>query len=155
MADTQRAWLTPQAHERLSAELADLLAPGNGDTGTGEDGSIPAQQERKGRIRQIQHLLASAVVGEAPPDDGIAEPGMVLTVRYDDAGDVETFLLGTREAELNDLEVYSPASPLGTALGGARRGEQRSYQVPDGTTVQVTLLDAVPYGRHVEQSIAQ
>lgn len=154
MASTQRAWLTPQAHERLNAELADLLAPGSADAEAGEDGSIPAQQDRKGRIRQIQDLLAVAVVGEAPPDDGVAEPGMVLTVRHDDSAEVETFLLGTREAELNDLEVYSPASPLGTALGGARRGEQRSYQVPDGTTVQVTLLDAVPYGRHVEQSIA-
>jgi hypothetical protein len=29
----------------------------------------------------------------------VAEPDMVLTIRYDDAGDVETFLLGGRGAD--------------------------------------------------------
>ncbi|MBJ7884542.1 transcription elongation factor GreA, partial [Bacillaceae bacterium HSR45] len=32
------------------------------------------------RIRQLESLLRNATVGEAPPDDGIVEPGMVVTV---------------------------------------------------------------------------
>ncbi|MBB4908525.1 GreA/GreB family elongation factor [Actinophytocola algeriensis] len=135
-------WLTPQAHERLRAELSTLLAPG----AVAEEPE--AGRRRAARVREIRELLATAVVGEDPPNDGVAEPGMVLTVRYDDTGDEETFLLGLRDAEDNDLEVYSPASPLGTALTGTRRGEQRAYRVPNGATVRVTLLDAVPYGRH-------
>ncbi|WP_009949925.1 GreA/GreB family elongation factor [Saccharopolyspora erythraea] len=85
---------------------------------------------RRARIREIQELLHDAVVGEAPPDDGVAEPGMVLTVRFDD-GETETFLLGARVgADLNGLAVYSPESPLGAAQPGARQGEQRAYSLP-------------------------
>lgn len=137
-----RVWLTPEAHQRLRAELAALRATRR-----------PGDLERDARIREIQELVANAVVGQDPPDDGVAEPGMVLTVRYDQDADTETFLLGVRgaeDAELGhlDIEVYSPGSPLGMALTGARRGERRSYRIPSGATVEVTLVDAVPYSHH-------
>ncbi len=140
MTSTQRIWLTPQAHSRLQAELTALLAP---DGPLGQDDQFTT---RRARLRQLQDLLNNAVVGEDPPDDGIAEPGMVLTVHYDDTDETETFLLGVRGAEHGDLEVYSPQSPLGAALTGAHQGEQRTYRVPTGATVRVTLLKAVPYG---------
>ncbi|MEB3022748.1 GreA/GreB family elongation factor [[Mycobacterium] crassicus] len=146
MADSQGVWMTQQTKDRLLAELEELSEPHLG-SGT-ED--ISEQQSRQARIHQIHDLLAVAVVGEDPPDDGVAEPGMVLTVRYDD-GDTETFLLGVRDDDQSDMEVYSPQSPLGKAITGARPGEQRSYQVPSGANVTVTLLDAVPYGRHQTQ----
>jgi transcription elongation GreA/GreB family factor len=133
-----RSWLTPQAHHRLRNELTALLAPARGRRD---------DEARNLRIRQISDLLTNAVVGEDPPDDGIAEPGMVLTVRFDDTGETETFLLGVRAAEHGTIEVYSPASPLGAAVNGARRGDQRAYRVPSGATVRVTLLNAVPYSR--------
>ena len=141
-----RTWLTPEAHERLQAELAALRAPAT----TAEDAGVETVHRRAARVRELQELLANAVVGEDPPDDGVAEPGMVLTVRYDDTGEEETFLLGLRDAEQtgDDVEVYSPLSPLGTAVAGARPGEQRSYRVPGGATVRVTLVDAVPYGHY-------
>jgi transcription elongation factor GreA len=75
----------------------------------------------------------------------IAEPGMVLTIRYDDAGETETFLLGRRGADDADITVYSMASPLGRAIVGARPGERRIYSIPDERGVLVTLLEAVPY----------
>ncbi|HUQ55596.1 GreA/GreB family elongation factor [Lentzea sp.] len=134
---TPRVWLSPQAHHRLRNELAALLAPARGRP----------DDENGARIRQINSLLTNAIVGEDPPDDGVAEPGMVLTVRFDDTGETETFLLGARGAEHGAIEVYSPVSPLGAALNGARRGEQRAYRTPSGTTVRVTLLNAVPYGQ--------
>lgn len=146
MTSTDRVWLTPQAHSRLQAELAALLTPDHPSASVGQDDEFTTRQSRQTRIRQLQDLLNNAVVGQDPPDDGIAEPGMVLTVRYDDTGETETFLLGVRGAEHGDLEVYSPQSPLGAALTGARQGEQRTYQVPTGATVRVTLLEAVPYG---------
>jgi transcription elongation factor GreA len=151
MTSTERVWLTPQAHRRLHAELAALLTPDDrpDETGVQVDQVTPELHTRQIRIRQLQDLLNNAVVGEDPPDDGIAEPGMVLTVRYDDTGETETFLLGVRSIEHGEhhsLEVYSPESPLGAALTGARQGEQRTYRVPTGATIRVTLLDAVPYG---------
>ncbi|MGH3552704.1 MAG: GreA/GreB family elongation factor, partial [Mycobacterium sp.] len=93
-------------------------------------------------------MLVDAVVGDDPPDDGIAEPGMVLTIRYDETGDTETFLLGVRGAEYGDMEVYSNQSPLGAAIAGARPGERRTYTLPSGSALTVTLLKAVPYGIH-------
>ncbi|MGH3264590.1 MAG: GreA/GreB family elongation factor, partial [Trebonia sp.] len=106
------------------------------------------------RIQRIHELLVNADVGEDPPDDGIAEPGMVLTIRYDDTGDVETFLLGVRDAEYGDLEVYSIHSPLGAAISGARPGERLTYALPSRATVTVTLLDAVPYSVHAAEVVS-
>ncbi len=73
---------------------------------------------------------------------------MVLTVRYDDTGEIETFLLGVRGAEVAGIDVYSMQSPLGRTITGARPGEQRTYSVPSGADVAVTLLKAVPYEMH-------
>ena len=82
----------------------------------------------------------------ATQQDHIAEPGMVLTIRYDTIGETETFLLGRRGSEGADIKVYSMASPLGRAIAGARVGERRIYSIPDGTHLLVTLINAVPYG---------
>jgi transcription elongation factor GreA len=141
-------WLTPDAAERLRNELNELIALTEASSDDAGEQALERYQERENRIQQIRDLLDDAVIGQDPPDDGVAEPGMVLTVRYDDTGDVETFLLGIRGAEHGDLQVYSPSSPLGTALVGARQGEQRTYQVPSGAVLPVTLLEAVPYGRY-------
>jgi transcription elongation factor GreA len=152
MTTTQRVWMSPQAHERLQTELATLRALIADEAGPelsdSDENAVAIQRARQTRIQQIHDLLLNAVVGEDPPDDGIAEPGMVLTVRYDETGDTETFLLGVRGAEYGDLEVYSVQSPLGSAIIGARPGERRNYSVPSGATVPVTLVKAVPFGLH-------
>jgi len=142
-------WLTEDAYERLSEELAALRTAENTD----DDDPVSGLLRRRARARELEDLLRRAVVGRTPPDDGVAEPGMVLTVRFDDEDATETFLLGARDgATSDDLEVFSADSPLGLALVGARQGESRSYQVPSGATVRVTLVRAVPYGRHVAVS---
>ncbi|MGH3637188.1 MAG: GreA/GreB family elongation factor, partial [Mycobacterium sp.] len=117
MTNAQRVWISPQAYERLQRELAtlrELCANGTANTDTDENAAV-VQRVWQARIQQIHDMLVDAVVGEDPPDDGIAEPGMVLTIRYDDTGDTETFLLGVRGAEFGDMEVYSNQSPLGVA----------------------------------------
>jgi transcription elongation factor GreA len=113
-----------------------------------DDHLMAAHLARQARIHQIQGLLGNAVVGEDPPDDGIAEPGMVLAVRYDDTGEIETFLLGVHGVEDADIDVYSMQSPLGRAIAGAHVGQQRTYSIPSGADLPVTLLKAVPYGMH-------
>ncbi|WP_410592860.1 GreA/GreB family elongation factor [Amycolatopsis sp. lyj-23] len=145
MTTSARPWLTPRTHRDLLAERADLVRARS----TGDDpDSIVQNRHRRARIRRIDHILRAAVVGEDPPDDGIAEPGMVLTVRYDGTDTAETFLLGVRTGtKQDDLEVCSPDSPLGRALAGARPGEERTHRVPGGATVRVILVDAQPYGK--------
>ncbi len=71
---------------------------------------------------------------------------MLLTVRFDGDDETETFLLGSREeAETADVEVYSPQSPLGTALCGRHEGETIEYEAPNGKTMKVELISAKPY----------
>ncbi len=155
MTSTQRYWMTPEAHTRLKTELAALRSRPNievpDDLMDYDDNLIANHAARQARIRQIQDLLSNAAVGEDPPHDGVAEPGMVLTIRYDDTGDIETFLLGVRGAEDTDIDVYSIQSPLGSAIAGARPGQQRTYCIPSGANLRVTLLNAMPYRMHISK----
>ncbi len=159
--DTQVTWLTQEAHDRLKNELDVLIANRpviaaeinarreEGDLK--ENGGYHAAREEQGqqeaRIRQLQELLRTAQVGTAPATAGVAAPGMVLTVQYDeDPNDTETVLLGSREEGAHgDLQVISPNSPLGAALLGAGVGETREYQLPDGGCMKVTLVSAEPF----------
>src|SRR5690625_6563583 len=85
------------------------------------------------RIADLQQLLKNAVVGESPQDDGVVEPGMVVTISM--ARKERTFLLGNREiAEGTDLEVFSTESPLGSAIHGAKVGETVDYRSEEHTS---------------------
>jgi transcription elongation factor GreA len=72
-----------------------------------------------------------------------------MTVTYKFAGDdeVETFLLGAREMEdtVEGIKVYSPQSPLGSAIIGHAKGDTVSYDAPNGKKLEVEIVDAVPY----------
>jgi transcription elongation factor GreA len=160
MTDTQVTWLTEEAFDRLKVELEQLIANRpviaaeindrreEGDLR--ENGGYHAAREDQGqqeaRIRQLQELLNNAKVGEAPKQSGVALPGSVVKVKYED-GDTETFLIGTRQEGVTDgkLEVYSPKSPLGGAVIDAKVGDKRTYKVPNGSTVTVELVSAEPY----------
>jgi transcription elongation factor GreA len=151
-------WLTQGAYDRLREELAYLTGEGRAqivrriesarDEGDlRENGGYHAAKEEQGkqeaRIRQLQALLQTAKVGEAPADDGVVEPGMLVTVRL--AGDEMRFLLGSREVASDDIEVYSEKSPLGGAINGRRVGDTASYTAPSGRQISVEILDARPF----------
>jgi hypothetical protein len=58
-------------------------------------------------------------------------------------------LLAERERDAYpDVEICSPNSPLGRALVGAAEGEEREYCLPEGQSITVVLIRAVPYGSH-------
>ena len=91
----------------------------------------------------FQQLLDTAIIGETPPDDGIVEPGMVVTVEM--FGDEETFLLGSREISDDSIQVFSEKSPIGAAVNGHSVGETVTYATPSGKDVQVKILKTKPY----------
>jgi transcription elongation factor GreA len=154
-------WLSQDAYDRLKAELDELIAHRpviaaeinarreEGDLR--ENGGYHAAREEQGkqeaRIRQLQELLRTARVGEAPTSDRVA-PGTVVTIHFDDdSEDTETFLLGSREiAATTDLTVYSPESALGKAILGARAGQTVTYTAPSGADIKVTVVSFQPYG---------
>jgi transcription elongation factor GreA len=155
-------WLTQDAFDKLHAELADLKGPrrqeiiekisaARDEGDLKENGAYHAAKDEQGkihaRIRQLESMLRSAEVGETPPDDGIVEPGMVVTYKFVGDGDdeAEKFLLGAREIEPEGLTVYSPQSAMGSAILGSRKGDTVSYTAPNGSEQRVEILDAVPY----------
>ncbi|MGH8960321.1 MAG: transcription elongation factor GreA [Jatrophihabitantaceae bacterium] len=160
---TTVTWLTQEAFDRLSHELQELIdnrpviakeinarrEEGDLKENGGYHAAREEQGKQEGRIVRLQEMLRNAKVGEAPADDGIAEAGMVLTVRFDASSgdeDTETFLLGSREeAETAGIAVYSPQSPLGQALAGKHEGETVEYETPNGKKMKVEIVSAKPF----------
>jgi transcription elongation factor GreA len=166
VSSTQAAvnWLTQDAYDRLQAELDGLIqgrsvmaAEINERREEGdlrENGGYHAAKEEQGkqeaRIRQLEDLLRTAQVGEAPASPTSVAPGVVVTVRYDSSkgsdsddpeADTETFLLGSREiSATTELTVYSPESALGAALTGHGGGDTVTYQAPNGSTLRATIV---------------
>ena len=153
-------WLTQQTYDRLQAELEHLRGPGRAeiverisaarDEGDlKENGGYHAAREEQGkteaRIRQLEDMLRRAEVGETPADDGVVEPGMKVTVNLVGLDFEETFLFGAREMAGDDIKVYSPQSPLGQAIDGAKRGETVTYTLPNGKDQKAEIVEAVPY----------
>ena len=153
------SYLTQEAFDRLKAELDQLSGDGRTEIAKKieaareegdlkENGGYHAAKEEQGkmeaRIRQLTQLLDNATVGAKPADDGVVEPGMVVTVEM--FGEDVEFLLGSREiAEGTDLEVYSEKSPLGVAINGKKVGAKASYKAPNGKVIQVFVKSATPY----------
>jgi transcription elongation factor GreA len=156
---SETTWLTQDSYDRLKAEfehlsgagrseIADKIEAAREEGDLKENGGYHAAREeqakQEARIRQLDQLLRTAHVGEAPANDGVVEPGMVVTATV--GGEKMTFLLGSREvAGDTDLDVYSASSPLGAAILGAKKGDTVSYQTPAGATVEVKVSKAVPF----------
>ncbi|MGF3053638.1 transcription elongation factor GreA [Microbacterium sp. YY-03] len=160
MADEKTVtFLTQEAYDRLAAELEEISTVGRveiakkieaareeGDLK--ENGGYHAAKDEQGkqeaRIRQLEALLKSATVGEAPASRGVVEPGTVVTALI--AGDEEVFLLGSREIGANSsLDVYSEASPLGTAIMGLKEGEETAFETPNGKKIAVSVVKVETY----------
>ena len=85
--------------------------------------------------------MEHAHIGNPPAgESGVVGLGMLITV--DIAGDEMKFLLGSREIDSGDVDIYSEKSPLGAAVLGAKVGETVTYQAPNGKAISVAILEA-------------
>jgi len=161
---TETLWVTQESLDRLREELEHLkgevraditakIAAARDEGDLKENGGYHAAREEQGkteaRIRQLEDMLGRAEVGEKPADDGVVEAGMKVTIRFEGDTDTESFLLGSREVlsldSAVDLDVYSPTSPLGAALLGKKAGDSASYEAPNGSTITVEVVEAIPF----------
>ena len=156
---TDVIWLTQEAHDKLEAELNELKTVGRPEVSAriaaareegdlSENGGYHAAREEQGqmegRIRQLEDLLRRAQVGSAAGAADEVAPGKLVTVAYDgDEDDTDTFLLGSREVLGTDASVdhsvYSPQSPLGSAVLGAKVGDEVRYAAPNGKELMVVV----------------
>ena len=152
--------LSREAYERLQAELDDLVTRGRIEVASkierarelgdlSENGDYHAAKDEQGhmegRIRQLESLLESAEIVEAP-EPGVVGPGTIVTIVYDgDAeDDAERYLVGHIEERARGLDVISPTAPLGAALLGARAGDTVAYEAPNGELrVRVLQVDTI------------
>jgi transcription elongation factor GreA len=155
MSETNDAtWLTQEAFDRLANELEQLLTVARADIAKRiqeareegdlkENGGYHAAKEEQGkiesRINRLEEILATAQVGEAPKAHGIVQQGLVISVELN--GSEKKFLLGSAEIDDEDIEVYSPDSPIGSAIMGKKIGEKLDVYLPNGKTIQVKILD--------------
>ena len=146
-------WLTQEAFDRLTAELAALSGPGRSEIARRidaarqegdlkENGGYHAAKDEQGkqeaRIRQLEQILRTAEVGPAAASDVVA-PGTVVTARV--AGNQTRFLLASREVGGGtELEVYSEQSPLGAAILGLAPGQSASFTAPTGRSITVDVV---------------
>ena len=141
--NAETVWLTQEAHDKLEAELTHLKTVGRPEVTARIAAAREEQGQMEGRIRQLEHLLRRAQVGEAQGDPDEVSPGRIVTVAFfGDDDDTDTFLLGSREILGTDSSVdqaVSPQSPLGAAVLGHRVGDEVSYAAPNGRTISVTI----------------
>jgi transcription elongation factor GreA len=153
-------WLTQEAYDRLSAELAELEGPARLDIAKKieaardegdlkENGGYHAAKDQQGnieaRIRQLTYLLRHATVGEPPAASGLVEIGTVVTAKI--AGDESKFLLGSREIadDASDIDVYPATSALGEAILGLKIGDTTTYTAPNGKQIAVEVVQVETY----------
>jgi transcription elongation factor GreA len=160
--DDNVTWLTQETYDRLKAELDYLSGPGRADIArkieaardegdlsenSGYHAAKDEQGQMEARIITLQHILENARVGSPPRTKGVVGPGMTVKVRFIEDGEEVTFLLASREESGTSIDVYSPRSPLGTAIMGKKVGERATYSLPNGRTTTVEIMEAVPYTR--------
>ncbi len=153
-------WLTQEAFDKLGAELAKLDGPdreeiksqiaeardeGDLKENAGYHAARDELSKLEGKVLMLKDRLRRAQVGETPADDGVVEPGMLVTYRFVGEDETEQFLFGAKEMEEPGLMVVSPKSALGQAVHGRSKGETVKYKAPTGKELSVTILDAVPY----------
>ena len=149
MAET---WLSKEAYDRLQDELETLRTEGrekmsadieearsHGDLRENAEyhSAKDEQGKMEARIRQLERLLRDARIGE-PQDLGAVRPGLKVVLEVE--GDEETYLVGSREDQHDELEILSAESPMGKAILGSAVDDKVSFSTPNGTEIGVRIL---------------
>ena len=127
MSETaHQSYLTVEAYDRLTAELAQLSGPG--------------------RVEIAKRIEAARLEGDLRENGGYHAADAAAGGTVEMFGEEEVFLLGHREIKDGvDMHVFSERSPLGAAVNGKRVGDSVSYVAPNGKTIEVTIVHTTPY----------
>ena len=129
--------LKTEGRERISAEIETARAHGDLRENAEYHSAKDEQGKMEARIRQLEQLLRDARIGE-PQDLGAVRPGLKVVLEVD--GDEETYLVGSREDQHDELEILSAESPMGKAILGSAVDDKVSFSTPNGTEIGVRIL---------------
>ena len=151
-AAPEKATLTKEGLERLTAELADLkdnqrpaiiarvkAARELGDLKENGDYEYARKEQSfvEGRIQALENLIRTGVVIDGPVSRDVVHMGS--TVELEHEGERITYkIVGTAEANPAAGRL-SDASPVGRALMGARVGGQVVVQLPAGAVTYLVI----------------
>jgi transcription elongation factor GreA len=124
-------YLTTTGRDEIVARIAEARSHGDLKENSEYDTAKNDQGLMEARIRQLKHIIDHAEVLEAGDSD-VVMVGSVATV-IDDDGDEMEFFIAASENRVPGLLLASPDSPLGTALLGAKPGDDVDYEAPGGT----------------------
>ena len=154
MSDAPETFLTQEAFDRLTADLERMstteredivsrIAAARDEGDLKENSGYHAARDQLGlleaKIRDLKELLKHAKVGDVPESNGIVEVGTVITATI--AGEESRFFIGNREiaAQVEDLDAYSPESPVGKAILGLKVGDKTTFTAPNGKEIAVSI----------------
>ncbi len=142
--------LTPQAHARLTSQLAELYEvalPATraliedsrtaGDSSQNPDYFLAAEEEGNvlARIKRIESALAAHETADVVVALDHVTPGVVVVLDF--SGDLEEFYVGPIEEATPGFDIVTPESPIGKAIIGREVGA--TVQV-NGTLITVAEI---------------
>ena len=114
--------------------LKDARALGDLSENADYDAARNEQAQIEGRISELEKILETAELIEKTDTDKVGL-GTIVTVRYldEDDDDTEEYkIVGSKEADPSNNKI-SNESPLAKAILGARAGDERTVESPNGS----------------------
>ncbi len=149
----KKTFLTPQGLKQVQEEMDNLkgarrteVAKGireasenGGNVDNAEYDEAKHQQAFvEGRIRELESILANAVVAAHDKKGGIVDIGSSVTVQNANGRKQSYKLVGTVEASPVEGKI-SNESPVGQALLGHKVGDEVEFETPAKKRVKVTI----------------
>jgi transcription elongation factor GreA len=123
--------LTTTGRDEIVARIAEARSHGDLKENSEYDSAKNDQGLMEARVRQLKHIIDNARILEVGDSD-VVTIGSVATV-IDHDGDEMEFFIAASENKVPGLLLASPDSPLGSALLGAKQGDDVAYEAPGGT----------------------
>jgi len=158
--DREATWLSQEAHNRLRAELDQLIAnrpviaaeinarreEGDLKENGGYHAAREEQGKQEGRIRYLQEFLRQRPGRRgAPGRRGGRRHGGDHLFRRRQGRHRDVPCSAPEIASTTELTVYSPESALGRAIDGAHPGDTVSYTRASGAEIAVTVVAFKPF----------
>jgi len=103
------------------------------------DDAKNAQAWLESRIAEITQVLARSVIAEPPKRPSKVSVGSSVLVKMADGEERRFTIVGAAEADSSEGRI-SNESPVGAALLGKKKGEVATAELPNGNTLELTIM---------------